>query len=311
MLCNSIFPIFTHGALFIILSNTFSMQLQRSLFFVLLLASAICLLAAKHTTNSGSVIDDYQLVWSDEFNTDGRPDSTKWNDETGFVRNHEMQYYQPGNAYCKNGLLIIEAKKEHKPNPEFVNGSTDWRKNRPFIEYSSACLRTMGQHNWQYGRFEMRGRIDISSGIWPAWWTLGVHKSWPGNGEIDIMEFYRGRLLANIACLGKDGKAEWFSNTFPVDSLGGRKWAEQFHVWRMDWTKDFIALYIDGHLLNKVMLDKLDNKDGSGFNPFRQPHYMLLNMALGGDNGGGLSATQFPKIYEVDYVRVYQQKATP
>lgn len=59
---------------------------------------------------------------------------------------------------------------------------------------------------WQYGRFELKARIDISPGMWPAWWTLGVEKGWPGNGEIDIMEYYRGKLLANIACLGPNQK---------------------------------------------------------------------------------------------------------
>ena len=122
------------------------------------------------------------------------------------------------------------------------------------------------------------------------------------------MEYYKGKLLANIACLGKDSKTEWFSKTFPVDSMGGTKWASQFHVWRMDWTDEFIALYCDGVLLNKVDLALLENKDGSGFNPFKQPHFMLLNLAIGGQNGGDPSRTDFPKTFEVDYVRVYQKE---
>ena len=76
----------------------------------------------------------------------------------------------------------------------------------------------------------------------------------------------------------------------------------------MDWTEDFIALYLDGQLLNKVALDSLVNKDGSGFNPFKQPHYMLLNLAIGGMNGGDPGNISFPRIFEVDYVRVYQEK---
>lgn len=156
----------------------------------------------------------------------------------------------------------------------------------------------------------MRAKIDISKGMWPAWWTLGVNKPWPGNGEIDIMEYYRGKLLANIACLGTDRKAYWFSNTYKTDSLGGDAWANQFHTWRMDWTEEFIALYCDDVLLNKVNLDELVNKDGSGFNPFRQPHYMLLNFALGGMNGGDPSSTAFPRKFEIDYVRVYQKNKT-
>jgi beta-glucanase (GH16 family) len=252
--------------------------------------------------------DGYRLVWSDEFNKTGFPDTSNWNFEKGFVRNHELQWYQPENAFCENGMLVIEARKENKTNPQFEEGSNRWQRNRKIIDYSSACLLTRGKHSWLYGRFVMRARIDIRSGLWPAWWTLGETKPWPANGEIDIMEYYRGMLLANIACLGTDKKAEWYSNRFKTDSLGGAKWAAAFHVWRMDWTEQSIALYCDDVLLNETPLAKLDNKDGSGFNPFRQPHYILLNLAIGGDNGGDPAATPFPNRFEVDYVRVYQRK---
>jgi len=249
----------------------------------------------------------YKLVWADEFNKNGAPDTSKWTYEKGFVRNQEFQWYQPQNARCENGNLIIEAKRVRKLNPWHVAGSKDWRKSTDSIHYTSACLLTKGLHSWQYGRFVMRGRIDISDGMWPAWWTLGLKKRWPANGEIDIMEYYRSKLLANIACLDKNGDAQWFSNRFDIDSLGGKKWASEFHTWRMDWNEEFIALYIDDQLLNKVPLDSLVNKDGSGFNPFKQPHYMLLNLAIGGANGGDPSHTSFPKKFEVDYVRVYQK----
>ena len=250
---------------------------------------------------------DYKLVWADEFNKNGVPDSSNWTYENGFVRNQEFQWYQRQNARCENGKLIIEAKKVSKKNPLYEAGSKDWRKSRDSIHYTSACLITKDLRSWQYGRFIMRARINISSGLWPAWWTLGLHKRWPANGEIDIMEYYRKNLLANIACLGKNKNTEWFSNRFNIDSLGGKKWVSKFHTWRMDWNEEFIALYVDDHLLNKVPLDSLVNKDGSGFNPFKQRHYMLLNLAIGGDNGGDPSQTSFPKKFEIDYVRVYQK----
>jgi beta-glucanase (GH16 family) len=249
----------------------------------------------------------YKLVWSDEFNVNGLPDSANWSYEKGFVRNEELQWYQPQNAQCKNGLLVIEARREEKPNPLYEDGSNDWRKKRPAIGYTSSCILTRGKRSWLYGRFEIRAKIDISSGMWPAWWTLGVDRRWPANGEVDIMEYYRGMLLANIACLGNDRKPEWHSNRFKTDSLGGQAWAEKFHVWRMDWTNEYIALYVDDLLLNKVMLDSLVNKDGSDFNPFKQPHYMLVNLAIGGQNGGDPEKTSFPRKFEVDYVRVYQK----
>ena len=270
-----------------------------------ILFAGLCTFCSLSGIKAQALTADYDLVWSDEFSKDGAPDSLKWRYENGFVRNEELQWYQPENAYCKKGKLIIEASKETKPNPNYTPDAKDWRRNRQNIEYTSSCLITKGKGVWMYGRFVMRARIDINPGMWPAWWTLGLNKRWPGNGEIDIMEYYRGKLLANIACLGKNGRPQWFSNTFSTDSMGSN-WSKKFHVWQMDWTKDFIELYVDDQLLNKVSVDSLYNKDGSGFNPFRQPHYMLLNLAIGGQNGGDPSKTSFPRKFEIDYVRVYQ-----
>ncbi|WP_153798698.1 glycoside hydrolase family 16 protein [Foetidibacter luteolus] len=251
----------------------------------------------------------YRLVWQDEFNTDGLPDTANWVYEQGFVRNEEFQWYQEENAFCKNGLLVIEARRENKPNPMYEHGSKDWRKSSPDIQYTSSSINTKGKHSWQYGRFVMRGRIDIRGGLWPAWWTLGVNGQWPANGEIDIMEYYRDSLLANIACAGtRPYKAFWYTTKHPVDSLGGTAWASQFHTWRMDWDEKAISLYVDDQLLNHVPLDSLVNRDGSGVNPFKQPHYMLLDFAIGGMNGGDPSGTAFPNRFEVDYVRVYEKQ---
>jgi beta-glucanase (GH16 family) len=251
--------------------------------------------------------DGFKLVWAEEFNKNGIPDSANWRYEKGFVRNEEFQWYQEENAWCENGLLIIEGRTASRANPNYSADSKDWRRNRKNIEYTSSSINTSGTQKWLYGRFVMKGRIDVSAGLWPAWWTLGTAGRWPANGEIDIMEYYSKKLLANVACIGPNGKAEWYSNTFSVDSLGGRDWALQFHEWRMDWDKNFIALYLDGKLLNKVDVSNLVNKDGSNINPFNQPHYMLLNLAIGGTNGGNPGNTKFPNRFEVDYVRVYQK----
>lgn len=261
-----------------------------------------------HSTAISQTQDNYQLVWSDEFDINGAPDSTKWNYEKGFVRNEELQWYQPENARCEKGMLIIEARREQKTNPVYEPGSDNWRKKRPTIQYTSSCLITKGKQTWQYGRFELRARIDIDPGMWPAWWTLGAEKHWPENGEIDIMEYYRNTLLANILCRGKNNSNEWHTNKTNVQKLGGAAWARKFHTWRMDWTEEYIALFVDDSLLNKVAVKDLVNKDGSGFNPFKQPHYMLLNLAIGGQNGGDPQHTTFPKRMEVDYVRVWERK---
>lgn len=253
--------------------------------------------------------EGYQLVWADEFDHDGPPSSKNWKFEEGFVRNKEQQWYQKENAWCEGGFLIIEARKEKRPNPSFSSTSGRWSEKRPDITHTSSSINTLGLHSWQYGRFEMRGRINTDAGLWPAFWTLGVNGQWPSNGEIDIMEYYKGNILANIACgTDKPNQAKWYSKTKAIKELGGKKWAERFHIWRMDWNEKMIALYVDDVLLNEVPLDKLVNRDGTEINPFKQPHYILLNLAMGGMNGGELGDTKFPNRFEVDYVRVYQKK---
>lgn len=276
--------------------------------FAFALGGTVNVSAQKADPESIYTKEGYKLVWADEFNNNGKPDATSWTHEQGFVRNEEAQWYQQDNAWCENGLLIIEGRKETRPNPGFKKESGDWRSNRENAEYTSSSIKTAGKHSWQYGRFVMRGKIDVSSGLWPAWWTLGVSGEWPSNGEIDMMEYYRGKLLANIAVgTSKKYQAEWHSNSKSIIELGGPEWVSKFHIWRMDWTEKDIALYIDEQLLIKVDMDSLYNKDGSNTHPFKQPHYMLLNLAMGGANGGGLENTKFPNRFEVDYVRVYQK----
>jgi beta-glucanase (GH16 family) len=257
-------------------------------------------------------IDGMTLVWNDEFNIDGKPDSSAWRFEKGFVRNNELQWYTSDNASCRGGVLLIEAKKKRSPNPDFRKGSTEWRTGREFIEYTSSSIQTRGKKQWLYGRFEIRARIDTAMGSWPAIWTLGVEKQWPSNGEIDIMEFYRIKgvptILANFAWgttqrwVGKwdDAKPPLtdFTKTDP-------EWVKKFHIWRMDWNENSASIFIDDKLINTVSLSETVNPDG--FNPFRQPHYLLLNLALGG-NGGEPYADFKTITYEVDYVRVYQKR---
>lgn len=276
--------------------------------FAFALGGTVNVSAQKADPESIYTKEGYKLVWADEFNNNGKPDATSWTHEQGFVRNEEAQWYQQDNAWCENGLLVIEGRKETRPNPGFKKESGDWRSNRENAEYTSSSIKTAGKHSWQYGRFVMRGKIDVSSGLWPAWWTLGVSGEWPSNGEIDMMEYYRGKLLANIAVgTSKKYQAEWHSNSKSIIELGGPEWVSKFHIWRMDWTEKDIALYIDEQLLIKVDMDSLYNKDGSNTHPFKQPHYMLLNLAMGGTNGGGLENTKFANRFEVDYVRVYQK----
>jgi beta-glucanase (GH16 family) len=251
---------------------------------------------------------DYTLVWAEEFDNDGSVDETTWNFENGFIRNEELQWYQKENASINNGILIIEARKENKPTPYYDPNSIYWQERRQTIEYSSAALNTKGKKNWTFGRFELKAKIPVANGIWPAWWTLGEEKEWPAGGEIDIMEHFKGSLVTNLTYLEKDGQAAFISKLFNVDSLGGTAWASEFHIWRLDWTPQYIEFFLDNKSLNKIQVDSLVNNDGTGFNPFTKPHFMLLTLAVGGTNGGDPTGTTFPQKLEVDYIRVYQLK---
>jgi beta-glucanase (GH16 family) len=278
------------------------------LFIILILLGTNAFSTAKAYGLLSDTGANYKMVWDDEFNNEGPPDPQNWQFEYGFVRNQEQQWYQSANAVCHNGMLVIEAQKVHIPNPGYMPGSHDWKTNRQFIEYTSSSLNTRTFHSWKYGRFVMRGRIDTDAGLWPAFWTLGITGPWPSNGEIDVMEYYRNQLLANIACgTATPFKAKWYSTAKRLDSLNDPGWSKKFHIWRMDWDEKVIRLYVDDRLMNRVELKDLVNGDGSNFNPFNQPHYLLLNLALGGDNGGDPSGTSFPKRFEIDYVRVYQK----
>jgi len=280
-----------------------------------LLSMATSTATVQSTANQSSQKEDYTssteytLVWSDEFNKDGRPDPQNWTYESGFVRNRELQWYQQDNAKCENGLLVIEGRRERKLNPDYEPKSRDWKEKRKYAEYTSASLTTKGLHNWMYGRFEMRGRIDTRAGLWPTFWTMGIEGEWPSNGEIDIMEYYRGTLLANAAWgTGKRWVPTWDASKKSITEFNDSNWSAKFHTWRMDWDKDSIKLYVDDICLNTIDLNETFNKDKEGKNPFRQPHYIILNLAIGGWNGGDPSGTEFPGKFEVDYVRIYKRQ---
>lgn len=258
---------------------------------------------------------EYRLIWSDEFDSDGEINESYWNFERGFVRNEELQWYQSSNAYCQGGVLVIEARKEDLPNPMYGDeGRRDWRTARERVTCTSASINTAGKFEFTFGRLEVRARIPVVEGAWPAIWTLGAQMEWPSNGEIDVMEFYRidGEpvIMANAAWgTDKRWNARWKSVATPLSHFleKDEDWAESFHVWRMDWDEDYIRLYLDDELLNEIPLsDTFNGEIGEGKNPFVLPQYILLNLAVGGKNGGPLTDESLPMRYEVDYVRVYQ-----
>ena len=261
--------------------------------------------------------EGYKLVFHDEFDKDGAPDPNYWTFEEGYKRNHEAQYYTKDNTWCENGHLVIEARKEDRTDSK-----------GKVYHYTSSSMTTRGKKDgeyisaWKYGRFEVRAKLPTYTGCWPAIWTLGTDGEWPYNGEVDIMEYYPSGstelLHANVAW-GSSQRwvAQWNSKTKKLSDLIAKNpnWRDEYHVWRMDWDYDYIRLYCDGELLNETNLDRTINpRNGSIWkydnqSPYRGRYqYLLLNLALGGDNGGSLAKTPFPCQYLVDYVRIYQKE---
>ncbi|HSI78826.1 MAG TPA: glycoside hydrolase family 16 protein [Lunatimonas sp.] len=267
--------------------------------------------AEKPTMESTPEKAGYNLLWADEFNIDGKPSERYWSHEQGFQRNQELQWYQPQNAQIKEGRLVISGKREKVKNPNYEANSSDWRKSREFAGYTASSIHTREKVTFQYGWVDVRAKIDTAKGMWPAIWTLGISRGWPANGEIDIMEYYLvagvPTILANAAWAHENRRAAWDEVKIPFADFLKKdpEWPNKYHIWSMDWTENYIKLYIDGELVNEVDLSKTLNPDG--FNPFHQPHYLLLNLAIGG-NGGDPSQTPFPRVYEVDYVRIYQRE---
>ena len=248
----------------------------------------------------------FALVWSDEFSVDGPPDPKNWTYERGFVRNEELQWYQPENARVTDGQLVIEARRERAPNPNYQPGSTDWKRNREFSGYTSASLITRGLHSWQYGRFEMRARIDTRAGLWPAFWTLGIVRRLAAqrrSGHHGVLPRHAPRecRVGRRAGAAQPGTAPASPSrrSMPRGRAGSTSGA---------WigTRMPIRLFVDDELLNETDLATTINPDGTNVNPLRQPHYIIVNLAIGGTAGGDPSATEFPARLEVDYIRVYQ-----
>ncbi|MCF0194689.1 MAG: glycoside hydrolase family 16 protein [Bacteroidaceae bacterium] len=269
-------------------------------------------------TEDVDTIAGYRLVWHDEFETEGSY-GAHWKPEEGFVRNKELQWYQGENARVKDGCLVIAGRKETVANPNYKEDGKDWKTNRKEAHYTSASLTTSESFTFKYGRVLVRAKMPSVWGSWPAIWLKGNMWEWPYKGEIDMMEYYPSKgepcLHANACWGGKERFASvWDSEAVPISHFSERdpEWAHKFHVWRMDWDKAWIRLYVDDELLNEIDLSKTFNQgyDGNYENPFSNDIdgfgvHLLLNLAIG-STGGTPADDAFPIHYLVDYVRVYQ-----
>lgn len=252
--------------------------------------------------------ENWKLVWADEFEVAGAPDPKKWTNEVGFIRNKEAQYYTVGrkeNARVEDGKLVIEARKERYPNERFQAGNN--RRGPEFAEFTSASLTTENLAEWTHGRVEVKAKLPQGRGVWPAIWMLGTNireVGWPACGEIDIMEyvgFEPDVIHANI----HTRKYNHVKGTGKGDRLKVEKPFDAFHVYAIEWSGEKIDFYVD-----EEKYFTYAKEDGAGDDawPFDQPHYLILNLAIGGAWGGqkGINDSIFPVRYEIDYVRVYE-----
>ena len=240
-----------------------------------------------------TIYPGYRLVWQDEFNgTELR--SADWNYETGGSGwgNNELEYYTSGNknAYLLNGNLVIEAKKEDMGNRN----------------YTSARITTAGKHEFQYGRIDIRAKLPVQTGMWPALWMLGNDigsKGWPYCGEIDIMELIGKnpkQVVGSFHWKNDDNSEGTFNNRF---DLASGDFSDDFHLYSLIWGKDQYQILVD----NQVYVSAKPSDIKAAYNPFNHPFYLLFNVAVGGDwPGSPDSGTAFPQKMLVDYVRVYQ-----
>lgn len=253
---------------------------------------------------------DWKLVWSDEFNRPGLPNPDRWVYETGFVRNQEAQFYtekRSENARVEKGKLIIEARRENWPNPNYAANSKRWSESRERAEYTSASLTTEGKAAWSHGKVAVRAKLPGGKGTWPAIWMLGVNRreaGWPKCGEIDIMEhvgFDPAFVHANI----HTEKYNHAKKTNKGDKIELKDVDRKFHVYSVEWDSSEMKFAVD----DKVYFTYANEKTGVAAWPFDQPFYLILNVAIGGSWGGreGIDAAAFPRRMEVDWVRIYQK----
>ena len=226
------------------------------------------------------------LVWSDEFDTPGAPNSNKWGYDLGASGwgNNELQYYtdRRDNSYVTDGTLKIVAKKEAFSSSQ----------------YTSARLLSKGKYSFKYGKVEVRAKIPAGVGTWPAIWMLGDNintVSWPACGEIDIME-HVGRDLNKI--ISAFHYPVYYGSNAKVATTMVPTATTEFHVYKLEWTPASMQIFVDDKLFHTL--------PNSPSIPYNQNFFLILNIAMGGNLGGPIDPSFTSTTFEIDYVRVYQ-----
>ena len=246
----------------------------------------------------------WKMVWSDEFNGTSL-DSSKWTLESGGTwYNNELQYYTAGdNIAVQNGVLTITARLQ----------------NYGGRQYTSSRLKTQGKASWTYGKVEARIKLPYGQGMWPAFWMLGDNidtVQWPQCGEIDIMEMVGGigpgGVNRNAVAVGSLHRpnSDTAQSTTPkslsanYNNPGNVNLSDDFHVFSIEWDASAIKYLVDGNVYQTI--DISSNSDG--FQVFRKPFFIVLNLAVGGDwPGSPDQTTVWPQQMQIDWVHVYQK----
>jgi beta-glucanase (GH16 family) len=232
-----------------------------------------------------------RLVWQDEFDIDGMPDSSRWVFDLGTGcpnvcgwGNAELQSYtnRPQNIKIENGILTIKALKE----------------NYQGAAYTSARIKTKGKFAFTYGKIEVRAKVPEGLGTWPAIWLLGNNideVGWPACGEMDVME-HKGNALNRI--YGTLHYPQRHGGNPDGNYIETKTASSQFHVYAIEWSKDLIKIKMDDLVIHQAV-----NKKEI---PFHHDFFILLNLAMGGHFGGNVNPDFKHDDFEVDYVRVFQ-----
>jgi beta-glucanase (GH16 family) len=286
---------------------------EKALLFMALLMVAVLVISSCETDETQTVARFTNLVWADEFDTDGQPNPSIWGYDIGRGfngwGNSELQYYtdRPENVTVQNGFLLITAQKENFNNATFT----------------SARLTTKNLFERRYGRFEARIKVPSGSGLWPAFWLLGadcedvgeqIDSNWPQCGEIDIMEYRRQEPTAISGTIHGPG---YSGLTTPQGQISksydlGERLDAGFHIFGIEWGPEYINFYVDDVLYNQITPTDLKVTPSNDSNElgewvFNKPYYIILNLAVGGAFPGNPNSNEtFPQTMLVDYVRVYK-----
>jgi len=250
------------------------------------------------TDNTGysipSIYPGYNLVWSDEF-SESSLDMSTWNQEVGNGSggwgNNELEFYtaSPGNIFISNGNLIIEARKETVDR----------------VNYTSGRMTTQGKKYFKFGRIDIRAKLPVGKGIWPALWMLGTDITsvgWPACGETDIMELIGTNPSLVYGTLHWSNSGSHASKGANFSLLTG-DYSKQFHVFSIIWKQDDITWYVD----DQKYLEVSATDTGASNYPFNANQFLIFNVAVGGNwPGSPDNNTEFPERMFVDYVRVFQ-----